>query len=124
MKAHRLVELGRLKDQVIVLNPRKTLYDLLFMKRNLLARYAKNENFRQFYDECEGNFRKRYEFYGQRLNKCYNCGDKRRRLVELAIKSFKVIIGLPIPDSCSDRIFEYLSDASLCAIEYIHRMIF
>lgn len=106
-------ELELLRSSVISWTPRATLYNVLFMKRNEMARFSNNENLKNFFDECHKDFEIRYPKFGSMLNVQYRQGLKRRVLLDLGKTSLAELLGTRVPEDSGEQILEYLNNTEL-----------
>lgn len=61
-------ELERMKNILISVRPKTSLYDLLFAKKNRMVTSSNNENLLKLLDDCEGDFENEFPNYGLILN--------------------------------------------------------
>lgn len=108
---HNLIELKEMKARVIAVNPRIAVYDLLFMRRNCLVRYAANENLKRTFAECNNDFQFKFPYFGKILNLFIQRGKKRYEFMILAKENLQIVIGKTLPGICGDKILKYLDDA-------------
>lgn len=106
-------ELLILKNIVIDINSKTSLYDVLFMNRDELLRYLNNEIVRDIYDINQRDFEKQFPHYGFLLNIQYRKGLERKALIEKAIKTLGELFDKLLPISCLNKIANYLSNSEL-----------
>lgn len=70
-------ELERMKNILISVRPKTSLYDLLFVRKNRMAVSSNNENLLKLLDDCEGDFENEFPNYGLILNHKLNRGTVR-----------------------------------------------
>lgn len=100
-------ELTELNNEVFNTFPRKTLFDIFFMKRDELAKYSRNEKLASF------NFTESFKHYGYLLKILFQKGQKRKKFIIEAQVSLSVLIGDSLPETCCESIFKYLNDEEL-----------
>lgn len=88
-----------------------SLYDILFKDSGEMEIHAGNEVFTNILRS--ENFDKDFNIYGNLLKLQYRKGMVKKNLLKDAKKSFEFMTGTRLPDSCYEKIFEFLSDESL-----------
>lgn len=106
-------ELETLRNSVISWTPRATLYSILLMKRNKMARFSGNENLERIFEECNKDFETKYPCFGSVVNVQYRRGLKRRDLLDLGKISFAKVLGTSFPEDPGELIFKYLDNYEL-----------
>lgn len=110
-------ELEMMKAYVLNSNPKQTLYDVLFMKRDKLARYSKNRILLAIYEDYESNFETKFPHYGFWLNLQLQRGLKRRPLVDSVTNKLNYLVDFGIPDWCSENVLKYFNNNFLKEID-------
>lgn len=98
-------ELDRLAEIVICWYPRRSLFDVLFMKEHDLAKYSKNVVMDGIYEEADDDFRNKFPVYGFILNRTYKKLLEVRDIFENAKNIFPCIIGCILADHIVENIF-------------------
>jgi ankyrin repeat protein len=88
-----------------------SLYDIIFKNSNEMEVYAGNELFEKILNS--NDFDKNFNIYGNLLKSQFQKGLEKKVLLKSAKESFEFMLGFGIPDSCSDKIFQYLNNKSL-----------
>lgn len=102
-------EVKKMKN--IKINTYSSLYSILFKDPNEMAMYAKNENLQTILQSS--SFKGDFAQYNFLLALQFKKGVTRSKLLKPAKESFECVVGLSLPDSCSERIFRYLSNKNL-----------
>lgn len=102
-------ELERMKH--VKLDTYSTLYDILHKDANEMTKYIKSNDFKVILqsDDCKRNFAVYFDF----LKLQYRRGAARSALLHAAKDSLGFLIGLGLPDACSERIFRYLDNDNI-----------
>lgn len=103
----------KLENQVIAWNPKRTLYDLLFMHRDSLVRYSANENLKAIHVECNNDLELKYPYFGSVLNVQIRRGMRRKNVTYFAEANLQKVFGVTPLDICRQKIFKYLDDRTL-----------
>lgn len=90
---------------------RTSMYDILRMGLTRLSVYQRNPSFQKILD-AEG-FREKFPIYGDLVLAAYNRGAMRCGLIETAQVSLRYLIGVSLPESCSEQIFSHLNNKVL-----------
>ncbi|XP_001604063.1 ankyrin-3 [Nasonia vitripennis] len=99
------------KMKSIKLNSYSTLYDILFKDPNEMALYVENENFKNIVQAS--NFKSEFPQYRYLLELQLRKGKTRSELMNPAKEALEFILGVSLPDACSERIFRYLCNRNL-----------
>lgn len=106
-------ELKRLNNILIIIYPRMTLYDMLFMKTRKMINYCYNKELVKLYQKCGEDFENRFRIYGFLLNAKLRRATRRRKSIDLACYNLESALAQRLPTHCSQKIFKYLSDIQL-----------
>lgn len=113
LRAKCTEEIEKMQELVITVSPRKTLFDLIFFKRNHLARSSVNENFLKLYKVNSENFQNQFPLYGDLLNLAMTRGRERCNLMSLARQMLDAATGANLPYDCGEHILGYFKDMEL-----------
>lgn len=114
-------ELEKLKKVVICVNYScRTLFDLLFLKKSQLVRFAGNDIISELYQEVDEDFEEKYPHFGFALNRvCKELKHTRNVLMD-AKEKFYDVTGFYFCDPIVDKLFSMLDYCDLevfCKIE-------
>lgn len=107
---HFYNELENLKKYVINSNPKKTLFDVLFMNRRQMVQYSSNQILLAIYESCDDNFELKFFHYGFWLNLQMKRGLRRKPVIEAAKETLSALIGYRVPESCSENVLNYFDN--------------
>ena len=99
------------KMKCIMINNNISLHDILFMNANTMQIYVGNEMFQKILKSED--FKTNFDVYGNLLQAQFRKGLARKELLQKAIESLESMTKLGLPNSCSDNIFQYLSNDDL-----------
>lgn len=106
-------ELGRLRDILVNYLPRTSLYDIIFMRRNPAARYARNEVCEEIIKSGDLGSVFCYPHYGFALELKFQKAERRRDLMDRAQEVLSDMTGMHIPEICSEKILKYFNEEQL-----------
>lgn len=105
-------ELKTLKDVAIAWYPKKlSLYEIIFMNKRSLEKYAKNDILIRVYRNSGENFEELFPHFGFLINLHYRKAFRRKKLLNVAEHFLERVFGDAIP--CSRKIMNFLSDDEL-----------
>lgn len=106
-------ELEQLKNVVVCYSPRYNLFDMLFMNNKDLIKFAENEVIMDTIRNNDGNFEKRYQFFGFILNRVCVELERKNHLLIPAREKFCDLVGKYVPVEIAHEVFSYLSNNEL-----------
>lgn len=109
-------ELERLKNVVVCLNPRYSLFNILFMKKSDLIRFAENEVIMELFEEHGKDFEKTYDSFGFILNRVCRELEAKRELLIPAREKFCELIGKYVPAEIVNCVSTNLGNCELNTI--------
>ncbi|XP_058793596.1 serine/threonine-protein phosphatase 6 regulatory ankyrin repeat subunit B-like [Phymastichus coffea] len=93
------------------LNGYSTLYDILFKDPNEMSIYAKNDKLQKVIESS--SFKTDYTHYSYLIELQVKRGLVRSEILNSAKMSLGILLGVHLPDTCSERIFRYLCNKVL-----------
>lgn len=113
MNPEFVAELEDLKGIQVCWLPRKSLYDILFLKKTDLSKFAGNNQIDKLFGEAGQDFKMQFPHFGFILNRNYQELIKKRMLLGVAGEKFEIVIGGHLPSELSKIILCYLDNKDL-----------
>lgn len=116
-------EIRLMKEYTIRWNPRRTLYDILFMEKvKMTNKFANNEKLAELYEETGRNFENKFSAYGFLLNLHYRKCLRRKFLINAVQDMLIAAICDRRPvEACSEFILQYMTDYELKIMSSLDR---
>lgn len=108
-----LAELEVLKTITICRLPRRSLYDILFLRKFEKTKLAKNKILHQFFLKTQNNFENEFPHYGFILNRIYEEIFRRRNLLISSLDKFYEVTAAGVSEEIFENICQYLSQIEL-----------
>lgn len=111
-----LNELEELKRIIICTQPHYSLFDLLFLKKVDLTKFAKNKIIKHVIHEAHEDFEEKFPHFGHILNRIVNELKKRKHLLNSARIAFLNVTGSCVPLILIDKIISQLDITELIQV--------
>lgn len=105
-----VTESEQLKNIIVCTNPRYSFFDLLFLKKKDLTKFAHNEIISQIFQDSGENFETNFPHFGHILNRIVHKLNKKRNLLSDTRTSLSNVVGTRVPLIIVDKVISNLEN--------------